>query len=241
MKKAKTVRVRSRFKALAVPAAALILQTAAGVADAAPVTYSFSTGANPFGSPGIAELFFGSGPVSGTFEYDPLSPFTNSTPTGASVYGIQSISPQFPSSFANLSGTVAGFSFSDARGTTLVGNENLAPGLDILQLNTQSTTPTVGFSIGGYTLQNVRMFWIEGQQTPGTVPDFLADQSLPGVLPGFQGRLAFDFVPTGGGAQSFVFYDGLTVTPVPEPETYAMLMAGLGLLAFTARRRRQAA
>lgn len=30
----------------------------------------------------------------------------------------------------------------------------------------------------------------------------------------------------------------LSVSPVPEPKTYAMLLAGLGLLAFTARRRR---
>ena len=113
--------------------------------------------------------------------------------------------------------------------------------MDFVQLNTQSQTPMTGFSVGGYTLQNVRMFWIEGQQTPGTIPDFLSSQSLPSVLPGFQGRLALDFVPTGGGAQSFVFYDGLTVTPVPEPETYAMLLAGLGLLTLTARRRTRAA
>ncbi|WP_229211682.1 MULTISPECIES: FxDxF family PEP-CTERM protein [unclassified Duganella] len=31
------------------------------------------------------------------------------------------------------------------------------------------------------------------------------------------------------------------VTPVPEPETYAMLLAGLGLVGFMARRRKQAA
>lgn len=30
----------------------------------------------------------------------------------------------------------------------------------------------------------------------------------------------------------------IRVSPVPEPKTYAMLLAGLGLLAFTARRRR---
>ena len=41
-----------------------------------------------------------------------------------------------------------------------------------------------------------------------------------------------------------VSYDNVVVTdfmaaPVPEPETYAMLLAGLGLLGF-ARRRKQA-
>jgi hypothetical protein len=29
-----------------------------------------------------------------------------------------------------------------------------------------------------------------------------------------------------------------SLAPVPEPETYAMLLAGLGLLGFTARRRK---
>jgi hypothetical protein len=33
--------------------------------------------------------------------------------------------------------------------------------------------------------------------------------------------------------------DNITVTAVPEPETYAMLLAGLGLLGFAARRRQQ--
>jgi hypothetical protein len=31
----------------------------------------------------------------------------------------------------------------------------------------------------------------------------------------------------------------LTTAPVPEPETYAMMLAGLGLMGFVARRRRQ--
>jgi len=33
--------------------------------------------------------------------------------------------------------------------------------------------------------------------------------------------------------------DQLYITPVPEPETYAMLLAGLGLMGFVARRRRK--
>lgn len=38
---------------------------------------------------------------------------------------------------------------------------------------------------------------------------------------------------------SSVYADNFTITPIPEPETYAMLLAGLGLLGFTARRRKQ--
>ena len=32
---------------------------------------------------------------------------------------------------------------------------------------------------------------------------------------------------------------GLSVTPVPEPETYALMLAGLGAVGFIARRRRK--
>ena len=36
------------------------------------------------------------------------------------------------------------------------------------------------------------------------------------------------------------FQGSLVLTPVPEPETYAMLLAGLGVLGFVARRRKSA-
>jgi hypothetical protein len=36
----------------------------------------------------------------------------------------------------------------------------------------------------------------------------------------------------------YVAIDNLVLTPVPEPETYALLLAGLGLLAVIGRRRK---
>lgn len=41
-----------------------------------------------------------------------------------------------------------------------------------------------------------------------------------------------------GGAGTAFVMDNLTLTPVPEAETYAMLLAGLGIMGVVARRRR---
>lgn len=40
------------------------------------------------------------------------------------------------------------------------------------------------------------------------------------------------------GQYNFQVRNGVVAPPVPEPETYAMMLAGLGLLGFTARRKR---
>lgn len=37
------------------------------------------------------------------------------------------------------------------------------------------------------------------------------------------------------------YYANIALAPVPEPETYAMMLAGLGMLGFAARRRKQKA
>lgn len=40
---------------------------------------------------------------------------------------------------------------------------------------------------------------------------------------------------------SSIYADNFVFAPVPEPETYAMMLAGLGMLGFVARRRKQSA
>ena len=54
--------------------------------------------------------------------------------------------------------------------------------------------------------------------------------------------------PTGGEFSTFIFENwpnlnristyGVSVSPIPEPETYALMLAGLGLVGFMARRRK---
>lgn len=46
---------------------------------------------------------------------------------------------------------------------------------------------------------------------------------------------------TSGVGQTHSAIDNITINAVPEPETYAMMLAGLGILGFAARRKRTAA
>ena len=214
-----------------------VIQCMANNASAAPVLYQYSTATHPFGAVGGAIDYFGSGAfVAGTFMYDSAAPATGTSSTGATNYG---------GNVTALTGTVQGLNFSDEIGRTQVGDELLPGPVDNLNINSEPTlyTNLIGFEIGIYTLVNVRMFWREGQLG---ITDFLSNENLPAVLPSFQGRLALDFVPTGTfpttpNFNHSVFFDGLTVTPVPEPEIYAMIGLGLGLLGWVGRRRKQQA
>lgn len=206
------------------------------VAQAAPVTYTFTTAATPTGFSGLPALPF-SGTVSGSFAYDASAPQTGFNPAiGAAVY---------EGSFASLAGSVAGHSFSDPGGRTSVSNDGWTPlGLDFLGLNADHAANNfAGFSIGGYTAYNIRMQWAEGQLAPpDTISDFLVSGSLPDSLPSFLGRLYIDLKPgTGSGLPMFVYYDSLRVTPaspIPEPASSALTLIALAALAMRRQARR---
>ena len=45
-----------------------------------------------------------------------------------------------------------------------------------------------------------------------------------------------------GGPETFLIYNlGGVTAPIPEPETYALMLAGLGVVGFVARRRKRTA
>lgn len=81
--------------------------------------------------------------------------------------------------------------------------------------------------------------------------DAISDNSLPNLLSGTPdftqgfGVVSFDFEQwnqvTGSmdAGQIVSSVTSVTVTPVPESDTYAMMLAGLGLVGFMAKRRKQ--
>lgn len=207
----------------------------AGLAAAAEVPYTYVTSGVRFGSPGVVDVFAPDAVVSGRFTYDASRPPSGTLSNGATRYD---------ASFLNLVGQVQSWSFDDPRGYTAVGNDLPAQGgSDFLMLGADpglgtGTHNLNGFTVAGWTLVNVRLFWIEGQLGIG---DFTGSDAMPAVLPGFDGVLALDFVPASqpNGPLSFVFFERVTVSAVPEPASAALLAAGLaGLLLPMARRRR---
>ncbi|WP_229218783.1 PEPxxWA-CTERM sorting domain-containing protein [Rugamonas brunnea] len=72
---------------------------------------------------------------------------------------------------------------------------------------------------------------------------FFDNQVLTSSSLGNAGTWAINWVNAGGQVPNFsnltIFARDQHVSPVPEPETYAMLLAGFGLVGFMARRRKQ--
>lgn len=222
-------------------------------AMAAPVQYTFSTTAFTAGSPELRALLTGQS-VSGSFIFDSAGTFyAKSGDLGFEPgYAIYSGPAGVVQSFYGLSGSVGGRQFSDIVGSANVNNSTQISGNDILSL-TSETTPKVGtntppadyprqligFTLGDYTLSNVRLYWIG---------NFLNDSSLPATLPASSGVLALDFVRTNDPTNlanapyysNTVFFGGLTVqaAAVPEADTTLMMVVGLGVLGVAARRRK---
>jgi len=171
----------------------------------APVTYNFSTDVSGSTMACPACLFAGQSAL-GSFVYDPETPLTTTNSEGISVY-FRGIS--------DWSGSIGSNVYSDDLGLAIVGDDIVGGSRDILRF-----LPGLflnGFEIGGYTLVDVWMTWLEGMPgDPLGTPDFLMGQSLPVELPDFPGVLTLHFVnPMFSGPTLRVNFQNLMVTLAP--------------------------
>jgi choice-of-anchor C domain-containing protein len=108
------------------------------------------------------------------------------------------------------------------------------------------TSYQVGFDLGGnfYGSPSVKTGIVSAagnsqtlsfDNTTSTVTNMgWAHQSFTFIATGISTELSFASTTDGNAG---IALDNITITPVPEPETYALMLAGLGLVGFAARRR----
>ena len=115
---------------------------------------------------------------------------------------------------------------------------------NFLRADISGGTSSVSVDLGDYNADSDLLFLDVYDSSNALLghTEFFIDASFTGMqtlslsTPGISYAI---FGATDAANGSSVYADNFTISAVPEPETYAMLLAGLGLLGFTARRRKQ--
>ncbi len=146
-----------------------------------------------------------------------------SSPTEALVFNNNAID------FGNTLSGIAGDTFADQFTFTLA-----LPGNVTASVTAASQTATTGLNITGLGLYSDAGVLVgSGTGTSGLF-DFwnLSAESL--AAGSYYVQVSGTLASTGTGA----FGGSVALNPVPEPETYGMMLAGLGVVGFLARRRK---
>jgi hypothetical protein len=145
---------------------------------------------------------------------------------------------------------------------TITGVENGATGMQLFDLvfdvnlpltfNLPTISPTDQFRSFSFTANDatgattLNVTFSFATASGGLVTGFSAGAFNPQPdIPGFGAGVEMNFYETSLSAVTLTVNisdangNPLNLSPIPEPETYAMMLAGLGLLGFTARRRKQ--
>ena len=183
--------------------------------------------------------------------FDPNSGLTYGTTTFVNVAGNVSLG-----TLSVLNAVGVGYGGSQVTYTYLgkeAGYQNIffAPvGSPQFQINVVSGLPSIGSSVtkavtGDGDLNfafegDVGSFAINGGSWSPNASVGLIAENYSGSLGNFAYIIGYnDSYSTHNDWDDMVI--GVNIAPIPEPETYAMLLAGLGLMGFVARRRKQSA
>ena len=223
-----------KFKTLAVAAALLVAGLASAAtlnAGAYSVTYDDTTPG--FGS--ISNWTSGAGLVG--FEWSLQAPVqvTSFGGTVTATYALPdftlmansgwTLSGAFTASIGNVTYFEAGTASTDlaAGGTvTIDGNPNVVP---LTSLTKVSSGPNTGWFAGSVVVPVGDFGTLSVSGGSLTLTATAGASSFAAVVGQPQNKLKFEFFAT--------------ELPVPEPETYALLLAGLGVVGLIARRRQQ--
>lgn len=172
--------------------------------------------------------------------------FTGVAPTGYTDTPVTSQTLTFTTTGIQRVGDAASLveSALPGDGNYLVYNSTAGYGVSF---GTTANTPfnLVSLDLGGWynfglLLQNVML---TGERADlSTISTQLSVQ--PGsfshfVLSGFSNLMVVNLSHAGGNTSYYVGVDNVVTTPVPEPQTYALMLAGLLLLGTSVRRRMQ--
>ena len=132
--------------------------------------------------------------------------------------------------------------YSGGHSAAFAGTNDSSAGLVILTPLAGKTVTLNSFFLGSYLDQNrTTSYYIDNLSTPGV--DLVSGPITIGaagltVTPNISSTQS---IVVGFGPSAYnvgINHINFSVTPVPEPDTYALLLAGLGLIASIARRRR---
>jgi hypothetical protein len=129
--------------------------------------------------------------------------------------------------FTNLTSSIDSYSFSD--GTGLVVTQLTADAYKSIELSTDASGNPITWLVGGYVQPKGSVTNTQLQTNWGTYYSFHPGADFSETTASFAGD--YGFVLNNPGAW--------TVTPVPEPEAYAMMMAGLSIIGVIVRRRKK--
>lgn len=135
-----------------------------------------------------------------------------------------------------------------------VGFENIAVSYDLRHSNTSSRYEQFQYSIDGTNFVDFALFdgnagdtWfnnrsvdlssIAGADNNANFAFRIVSAFAPGTSAYAASNTGSSYATSGTWRFDMVTVSGDTVAAVPEPETYAMMIAGIGLMGFTARRR----